>query len=639
MTSQIQVFAGRLKYFYNEWRKITNDKFILDVILGYRIPFTSPPLQDLVTKSNKKISNKESLAIAEELKHLTEINAIEKCQPIKGQFVSDIFLMPKKTGGARLILNLKKLNKYLDTDHFKMEDIRTATKLVTKNCFMCHIDLKEAYFLISIHESCRKYLRFYFKSTLYEFTALPFGLSSAPYIFTKILFPVTAHLRSHGFKSVRFLDDQLLIGDRLGDCHANVMTTIQFLERLGFVINYEKSNLEPRQECKFLGFIINSQKMTLKLPESKALNIKQKAELILKIKRIKIREFARFLGSLTAACPAVTYGWLHTKTLERARYLALLGNNEDYDSYMTISNDLHYDLTWWRDNVTSSYNSIRQYKFELEVYTDASSTGWGAACDGEKTGGLWSEDESLYHINYLELLAVYLGLTTFAKTKTNCDILLRVDNTTAISYVNRMGGVQYPHLNKIANMIWSWCEKRNIFIFASYIKSSQNIEADSESRKINIDTEWQLSTNAFRKILLNLGQPQIDLFASRINAKCPIYISWKKDPYAYNIDAFTIDWSLFFFYAFPPFSIILKVLNKIVHDQATGIVVVPLWPSQPWYPLFKYLVISEIVTFPPSKYLLSSHFRTSHPLHYQLTLVASVLSGKPLSDGGSLKRL
>lgn len=603
---------------------------------GYTIPFIRVPQQGLQEYPRRSFSKIEIPQIKNELDHLLKIKAIRSCKQTPEQFVSDIFLIPKSDGSMRFILNLKKLNKYIYTEHFKMEDLRTATKLMTKGCHMVNIDLKEAYFLVPIHKSQTKFLRFYFQDNLYEFLALPFGLSSAPYIFTKILQPVVTHLRSQGFLSVRYLDDILCLGSTAEGCLQNARTTIQLLTKLGFIINYQKSNLVPHTTCKFLGFVLNSETMTLHLPEIKRQKILQQINKFLNSTRIQIREFARFLGSLTAACPAMNYGWVHTKSLERAKYLALLKNNDNYDAYMYIPDNLCDDLYWWKNNILLAVGKIRDHNYDIELFTDASMTGWGAACGTESTGGHWTNTEQKNHINYLELLAVYFGLKSFADDKKDCQILLRVDNTTAISYLNRMGGVQYPHLNQLASKIWSWCEKRRIFVFASYIRSSLNTEADSESRKMNIDTEWELGHRQFEEITQCFGEPCIDLFASRINTKCRLYISWKRDPFAYNIDAFTVDWSQFYFYAFPPFALILKTLNKIVADKATGIVVVPKWPSQPWYPFFMSLRIKEIVIFPPSKYLLSSPFRSTHPLHQHLSLVACVLSGK---DSGSSKYL
>lgn len=103
-------------------------------------------------------------------------------------------------------------------------------------------------------------------------------------------------------------------------------------------------------------------------------------------------------------------------------------------------------------------------------------------------------------------------------------------------------------------------------------------------------------------------------------------------PLANNIDAFTIKWTSYFFYAFPPFCLLTKVIQKIKNERATGIVVYPIWPSQPWYPLLTSLITSDIVTFGPSESLLTSPFRTSHPMHAKLILGACILSGRHLAD-------
>lgn len=205
---------------------------------------------------------------------------------------------------------------------------------------------------------------------------------------------------------------------------------------------------------------------------------------------------------------------------------------------------------------------------------------------------------------------------------------MRIDNSTAIAYINRMGGIQFPHLSKLSREIWQWCETRGLYVFASYISSVDNYIADAESRRIHADIEWELSDNAYRIICSSFGIPEIDLFASRINKKCTKFVSWHRDPDAYRIDAFTISWSPYYFYAFPPFCLILRVLQKIISDEAKGIVVVPLWPTQPWFPLYEKLATSELIEFPPKLSLLFSPYSSKHKLHRSLTLVAAVLSGR-----------
>jgi ribonuclease HI len=369
--------------------------------------------------------------------------------------------------------------------------------------------------------------------------------------------------------------------------------------------------------------------LTLGLPQEKRHKIAQLVHKFLRLPRCTIREFAQLIGVLVSACPAVKYGWLYTKTLEKQKYLELLNSDNNYEAKMKPSKVILEDLNWWINNVYTSNNCMRYPCFQLEIYSDASNSGWGAVCGENKVNGMWKSSERENHINYLELLAVFLGLKSFARNKTNCAILLRVDNTTAISYVNRMGSIQFPHLNNLARSIWQWCEERNLWIFASYINTKENI-ADAESRKvINSDTEWELSASAFQSIVKRFGEPVVDLFASRSNAKCSNFVSWKPDPDAIAVDAFTISWRTKYFYAFPPFSLILKCLRKIIDDQAQGILVFPYWPSQPWYPLLQSLLKSEIMFLNPNKTLLYSHFRDFHPLHKELTLGVARLCSSP----------
>jgi hypothetical protein len=100
------------------------------------------------------------------------------------------------------------------------------------------------------------------------------------------------------------------------------------------------------------------------------------------------------------------------------------------------------------------------------------------------------------------------------------------------------------------------------------------------------------------------------------------------------VDAFTRNWS-FFFHAFPPFSIISKILNKIITDKAQGILVVPDWRTQPWYPVFTKLLISKPLYFYPKPNLFVSPFRESHPLWNTITLVVGLLSGNTTLENTS----
>lgn len=412
-------------------------------------------------------SHKEFKEMVTCINKFIELGAINKCIKTKNQFVSQVFLVKKPDGSNRMILNLKRLNSFIDTVHFKMENFKCVMKIVSPGCYMASVDLKDAYLLVPINKRYRKYLRFQFNSTLYEFQALPFGLSTAPFVFTKIMKPVVAHLRSLGWLSVVYLDDFLLFGSSREACHKNVEYTVSFLESLGFVINKKKSRFTPSQSRKFLGFVIDSEEMNISLPHEKRLALTNRVRNILNMSSCKIQIFAEMLGSLVAACPAVEYGWSYTKPLEREKYLALSASKGCYNSRMVLKSTIQPILKWWLHNLKCGSLRIKDSSFALEIFSDASGKGWGIFCGDQNSQGLWSPDESHLHINIFELLAAFFGLKCFAKTASNCQILLRIDNTTAIAYINRMGGIRFPKLAQLAREIWRWCEDRHIWIFAS----------------------------------------------------------------------------------------------------------------------------------------------------------------------------
>ena len=558
---------------------------------------------------------------------LLGIGAIRIAKKCKRQFISKIFLTPKKNGLFRFILNLKSLNKYIVNRHFKLEDFKTVKNLIKKDCFMATMDLKDAYFLVSVHKRFRKYLRFKFQNKLYEFNCLPFGLSIAPRIFTKIMKPVVGFLRSKGLISNLYLDDFLLIGYTFTECEKNIVETRKILEKLGFIINYNKSSLIPATTCTYLGFYYDSKKFTVALPLEKCSRMLKLIASYKSKKSCKVRVFAMFLGSLISCCPVVPYGWVHTKMFERKKFKALISSNGNFDSQMALSSKLYKDFIWWEKHIRDEM-SLNPLCFKIEIFSDASSTGWGIFSNGEKSNGFWTLEEGRHHINYLELLAALFGLRCFAKHLSNCSILCRIDNITAIACINRMGSIRYPRLNAISKKIWHWCETRNIFVFASYIKSLDNKEADRESRSSNYVNEFELNQGIFDRVVKAFGKPDIDLFASRVNRKCDKFVSWHDDPDCFAVDAFTLDWSNFKFYAFPPFSLMLKVLQKIVNEKAEGIVVAPYWVTQPWYPLFTSLLSKKPMFFEPRDDLLFYFDRSPHPLSGQLTLVVGHLSGK-----------
>ena len=334
-----------------------------------------------------------------------------------------------------------------------------------------------------------------------------------------------------------------------------------------------------------------------------------------------------------ASFPGVERGPLHYRHLERDKIENLKRTRGHYDAQMTLSLASVEDIQWWISHIESSFRRISQMAPSFTIESDASSRGWGCCVRGSETtaGGEWSPEEAKHHINYLELKAAFLALQSLWR-EPHRHVRLMIDNTTAVAYIREMGGSQSPSCCEIAKQIWEWAYQHDIWLSACHLPGAMNVVADRESRVFHKETEWKLNAQVFRRGVKALGSsPVIDLFASRSNYQIKPYISWRPDPEAVHVDAFTYDWSNELFYAFPPFSIIPRVLQKIREDRATGILVVPNWPSQPWYPALRSLLIATPFMARRAKDLLHLPTRPQelHPLHKQLDVVLCLLSGIP----------
>ena len=198
--------AGRLKQFVSVWQTITSDYCILSSIKGVKIEFVDCPKQTMIPREYN-FDATEVVIIDKQIEKFLQTGVIETTTHCKGEYISNIFIRPKKDGSYRLILNLKNLNQFVQYHHFKMENLKSAITLMSPNCYMASIDLKDAYYSVSIDTTHRKYLHFIWKNQLFQFTCLPNGLSSAPRIFTKLMKPAYSTLRCKGFENVGYIDD------------------------------------------------------------------------------------------------------------------------------------------------------------------------------------------------------------------------------------------------------------------------------------------------------------------------------------------------------------------------------------------------------------------------------------------------
>ena len=210
--------GGRLRFFLENWKKITDDQWVLSLIEeGYKLEFIQKPPQSgmketIVPRKNLDILNAE---VAELLRK----DAIEKVPPNERGcgFYSTFFLVPKKNGKMRPVINLRPQNRYLKKEHFKMDTLKKVINLVKPNDWAISLDLSDAYLHIPIFQKHRKYLRFCIAGQCWQWKCLCFGPSTAPRVFSKVISVIAAHLRAQNIRLASYLDDWLAL-NQLKNC-------------------------------------------------------------------------------------------------------------------------------------------------------------------------------------------------------------------------------------------------------------------------------------------------------------------------------------------------------------------------------------------------------------------------------------
>lgn len=630
LTDKVKSFkAGCIADKIMVWSSLTTDTEILSTVSGLPLEFESRPDQQFYA-SKQNFTSEESKFIGTEINNLLQKNVIKESLHEPGEFISPIFLRPKNDGSFRLILNLKKLNKFMPKIHFKMDTIHTVTELIHESSYMTKIDLKDAYYSIPINNNDKKYLKFMHKGKLFHFTCLPNGLSCGPRKFTKLLKPALTSLRTLGINIIAYIDDLIIIDDSYQKCVNATQICVSLFDSLGFVIHPEKSNFTPATVIEYLGFSIDAINQTIQLTDSKKNKTKDLCQHVLSAKVLSIRQVAKLLGTLTSAFPGVKFGPLHYRSLERCKIAALKKAKGNFDANMLLSQLAAQDIQWWINNIESSVNVLSLGNASIVLTTDASKTGWGAVTSNSSASGQWKTEESTQHINCLELTAVLFGLKSLLNNVKRAHIKILSDNTTTVACINKMGTTHSESCNRLACEIWDWAISHESWLTSSYIPGKQNTEADKQSRKSASCTEWKLKSSIFQTIIEKFKfVPDIDLFASRINCQLDRFVSYTPDPNAFAVNAFTLDWSNLAIYAFPPFSCVGKMVRKIIQDKAKGIIIVPNWPSQSWFSMLQKIKIEEPFFIFPSKHqlYLPSKPQELHPLHKKLELLALHVSG------------
>ncbi len=419
--------------------------------------------------------------------------------------------------------NLWVLNRALHKLPFKMLTHRSIIKCIQPQDWFAAIDLKDAYFHVSILLRHRPFLWFAFEGRAWQYRVLPFGLSLSPRVFTKVVEGALTPLREVGVRILNYLVDWLILAqsrEQLGD-HRDLVR-----------VNWEKSKLSPVQRISFLGVELDSVSMTARLMEERAQAVLNCLSSFRGRNVVPLKQFQRLLGHMASSAAVTPLGLLHMRPLQHwlhsrvPRWAWSRGTLR-----VGISQQCCRSLSPWtylaflRAGVP-----LEQVSWHTVVTTDASSTGWGATCNGQAASGLWTGPRLLWHINCLELWAVHLALRQFRPLLLGKHVLVRTDNTAAVSYINRLGGIWSHRMSQLACHLLLWSHTQFKSLRAVHIPGQLNRAADAFSRQLTFPGEWRLHPETIRLIWSRFREAQVDLFTSPESSKLPAVLLPDRGP-------------------------------------------------------------------------------------------------------------
>ena len=415
------------------------------------------------------------------------------------------------------------------------------------------------------------------------FTVLPFGLATACYVFTKIVRPLVRYWRGQGLRAVVYLDDGIIAVEGEEAASRASEAVRDDLRKAGFVIHVEKSQWEPTRNIVWLGFELDLEEGKIKVPRDKLTRLQEILENWKVEERIPAKTLASLIGKIVALSIAVgPVARLMTRSL-----YAVLSSRTSWFQKLTISQEAKEELSFWEEylprlqgqNIWQSPSAVRV------VYSDASGTGYAGYTVEHGSAvahGQWSQWEADQSSTWRELRAVGQVLQSFVHKLAGERIRWFTDNQNVVSIL--LYGSKRPLLQKESLKIFQMSLVHQIKLEPEWIPREENQLADYWSKVVDYD-DWMVHPAVFAQLDLWWGPHTIDRFASGINTQLSRFNSrfWELDTEA--VDAFTCDWQGEVNWWAPPVGLIPRVIQHARRTKAKGTLVVPDWPSAPFWPI------------------------------------------------------
>jgi hypothetical protein len=501
-----------------------------------------------------------------------------------------------------------------------MEDQRLLAQILLPRLYACKLDIKDAYHHVRVNHHFSFFLGFVHDNVYYRYVAMPFGISPAPRAFSQIMHQcMTAVRKIWNVTALFYLDDILILHQDQTWLRQTISRICDFFTWLGWIINWEKSDLDPKQRFTYLGWHWDTVEMAVSLTDARRAALREDTLVLARAARQQqiwtCRQLASAIGKLSATRLQHRQASLHLCRLNDLKTAAV--RQHGWNGSVRLMPSILPDTDWWLQELADNHPaSLLQPPPEATVFVDASPSGWGArvllhppppAPQAELfLQGLWRSQLRKQTSNYHELDAVRLSLSLLLRlpdTPPLHSVMIRSDNTAACFNINRQAAAQ--NLRLPLQLLLDFAKRKHIFLRARHIPGVANDAADRLSR-LSASGDYGIRRLVLFGALAKLGLViTADLFASARNRHHRTYLSMVPDPCALAQDAFSIPWRDFALpLIHPPTPLIPRVLVRLQQERMIAVLIVPLWEGHAWSALLQSMTVRAVDLGPADQELV-----------------------------------
>jgi len=544
---------------------------------------------------------------------------------------------PGSPGKWRLVVDLRK-------QPCRFETLKRLSRLATKEDWMFSLDLEDGFYCVPVHPADRQFLTVHLEGFgLLQFAALPMGLTTSPFAFTKVmrtfvqalrapmavsptplaqrtpppppppaspppyrpphlrgpasaptapaaprvlldLVPRFGALMKTGLRLLPYMDDFLFLCRSLAEALEARNYVEAILDLLGLRRNVKKGFWEPVQELKHLGLGVDSAKGQFFVTPDRLLRLREFATTLLgRASRcqglVPRRQLAAFAGLAQSLYLALPAAQHFLRTIHN-----VISSERSWQAHVRLSSSARTDLQWFAD-LAARWNGrdIWRAPTTATLHCDASTLAWGGVLNMTKQArGFWQADQQNEHITLLELRSVLYTIQTFRRELEGHTVQLWEDNQAVVA-VLKSWTTKSPDMMRVLRKLWLLNDSLNITLVPRYIRSADNVQADELSRRHD-PGDWRLNPAVFATLDKLWGPHTVDRFATTNNTHLPRFNSALGDPLAEAVDAFSqANWPAENNWCNPPWSELDRLAQLLRETKAAATVVVPHWPAQAWF--------------------------------------------------------